>query len=215
MKVLGRRALEALRVQCVNSLDLARRERDGIAVLLLAAMLLGAVPEWTRRRQATKYESWWAGLPANTQRWLDSLHQEYRLADTLFVFYPNTIGAEDWMRLGVAASLARRVERYVQAGGHFREPTDLLRVYGFPEEEYERLAPWVAIRPGGEGAGSGGWSRRGSSASGAWSAGGSGSGGWSRTDGRSGGEGWARTEGRSGGELKVHPVVPLSCWPAP
>jgi len=192
MKIFGRRAIEALRVQCVNGLDLARRERDGIAVLLLAALLLLAVPEWTRRWQAAKYESWWVGLPANTQRWLDSLHQEYRVADTLFVFDPNKIGAEDWMRLGMAASLARRVERYVQAGGRFREPTDLLRVYGFPEDEYERLASWVAIEAEGEGRGSRGWG-------GAQSKGSSGGWGGGESRGSSGGWGGGESRGSSGG----------------
>jgi competence protein ComEA len=128
-------------------LDLARRERDGLSVLLLALVMLLWLPEWTQARRLKAYEPWWEALPEQTRRWVDSLSREYRLPDTLFVFDPNTLSADQWMSLGLGASLAGRIERYVGAGGRFREPEDLLKIYGFPEGEYERLAEWISIAP--------------------------------------------------------------------
>lgn len=117
-------------------------------VLMMAAILLLWVPEWSRGRLEQRYASWWEALPEQTRLWLDSLHQEYRLPDTLYEFDPNTLLAEDWMRLGLGATTAGRLERYLGAGGRFREPEDVLKIYGFREADFERLSAWMKIEEG-------------------------------------------------------------------
>ncbi len=138
-----------------DALDLPRRERDGLTVLLAAVALLVLVPEWTATRQARREAAFWAALPAATRAWMDSV--EAAMApppDTVFPFDPNTLDEAGWVRLGLDARLAARIGRYRAAGGRFRDAEDLLDLYGFPRPAYERLAPWVRIGPAsGEGPG--------------------------------------------------------------
>lgn len=129
-----------------DALDLPRRERDGLTVLLAAVALLVLVPEWTAARQARREAAFWAALPAATRAWMDSVEAaQAPPPDTLFPFDPNTLDEAGWVRLGLDARLAARIGRYRAAGGRFRDAEDLLDLYGFPQPAYERLAPWVRI----------------------------------------------------------------------
>jgi competence ComEA-like helix-hairpin-helix protein len=49
-------------------------------------------------------------------------------------FDPNTYSAADWEKLGLFPSIAKRIVKYREAGGQFRSPKDVGKIYGFPEE---------------------------------------------------------------------------------
>lgn len=57
----------------------------------------------------------------------------------LFNFNPNTVSVAGWQQLGLPRWLAERIEKYRSKGGQFRKKEDLLRIYNFPPDLYERL----------------------------------------------------------------------------
>lgn len=64
---------------------------------------------------------------------------------SLFPFDPNTADSGTFARLGISPSIAGRIVRYRSKGGRFRKPSDLRRIYGFPEECYRQLSPYIRI----------------------------------------------------------------------
>jgi competence protein ComEA len=63
----------------------------------------------------------------------------------LFEFNPNTLSVADWQKLGLSPNLAQRIEKYRAKGGKFRRKTDLKKIYGFPEELYLELEPFIQL----------------------------------------------------------------------
>jgi len=66
----------------------------------------------------------------------------------LFAFNPNQISSEQWQALGLPRWLAERILKYRAKGGQFRKKEDLLRIYDFPEESYQRLEPYIQLPDG-------------------------------------------------------------------
>lgn len=62
-----------------------------------------------------------------------------------FAFDPNTIGEEDWVRLGLSAKQAAAIERYKAKGGRFRTKADLGRMYTIRPEQFARLSPNIQL----------------------------------------------------------------------
>lgn len=69
-----------------------------------------------------------------------------------FPFDPNTASETDLKRLGLPVRIVSNLLKYRERGGKFRKADDLLKLYGFSEEDYARLAPYVQVAPakGGE-----------------------------------------------------------------
>lgn len=77
-------------------------------------------------------------------------------------FDPNTADSARLARLGLPPRAASNITKYRRAGGVFRKPEDLKRIYGMTEEDFKRVAPYVRIKreerpafPAGERRGSG------------------------------------------------------------
>jgi len=65
----------------------------------------------------------------------------------LFYFDPNTITINEWSRLGLPGKTIHTIQNYLNKGGHFNKPADLQKIYGFRQEEYQRLEPYIKIPP--------------------------------------------------------------------
>jgi len=65
----------------------------------------------------------------------------------LFSFDPNKITAEEWMKLGVPVYIAERIVNYRNKGGYFKQQEDLLKIYGFRQEDYDILKDYIVINP--------------------------------------------------------------------
>ena len=63
----------------------------------------------------------------------------------LFAFDPNVVGSAEWQQLGLKKYLADRIVNYRTKGGKFRVKKDLLRIYGFPTDQYAILRPYVRL----------------------------------------------------------------------
>lgn len=60
-------------------------------------------------------------------------------------FNPNTATADEMTNLGIPGFIARRIINYRQKGGIFRRKEDLRRIYDFPEDLYQKLAPYIRL----------------------------------------------------------------------
>lgn len=62
-----------------------------------------------------------------------------------FVFDPNKITAEQWIKLGFTEKQALSIEKFKAKGGKFFRPDDLQRVHVISQEMYAHLLPCVQI----------------------------------------------------------------------
>ncbi len=71
-----------------------------------------------------------------------------RSSDTimLFPFDPNTATYDTLVLLGLTARQARTLISYRNAGGIFRSPEDIFRIYGIDRETAEAMIPFITIR---------------------------------------------------------------------
>lgn len=65
--------------------------------------------------------------------------------NALFYFDPNHVTISQMQDLGLTEALAQRIKNYRQKGGSFKTPEDLQKIYGFPEDLYARLKPYINI----------------------------------------------------------------------
>lgn len=64
-----------------------------------------------------------------------------------FLFDPNTVQREDWIKLGVPARVTSSILRYREKGGRFRRPEDIKKIYGLQAALAMRLLPYIIIAP--------------------------------------------------------------------
>ncbi|MGB0522179.1 MAG: ComEA family DNA-binding protein [Flammeovirgaceae bacterium] len=63
----------------------------------------------------------------------------------LTTFNPNLASQQKFETLGMPHYLAKRIVKYRTKGGVFRVKKDLLKIYGFPEDLYTELEPYIKI----------------------------------------------------------------------
>ncbi len=142
----------------------SRRERAGIAVLMVLILLSEAVSlsvpsAWTKDGTTGEsfdhaYASFVASLSEQEHdRSVQSSYtsgrhrkQEAHLAP----FDPNTTDSAGFTRLGLPPWMARNILRYRAKGGTFRQPEEFRKVYGLTEEQFATLLPYIQIaeKPG-------------------------------------------------------------------
>ncbi|MBC8052103.1 MAG: helix-hairpin-helix domain-containing protein [Sphingobacteriaceae bacterium] len=71
--------------------------------------------------------------------------EEKEVASELFVFNPNNLPDEDWMRLGLSAKQIRVIKNYESKGGRFYTKEDLRKIYSIRPGLYSRLEPFIQI----------------------------------------------------------------------
>lgn len=139
----------------------SRSERNGILVLCAIILLAALLPRWIkfgRNDAGSEWQELVLKLNATTLRQdsmlaltSDAAANPFdnaagkRPASALFAFDPNQADAEQLRRLGLPKHVTNNLIRYRQAGGRFRKPADLQKIYGLSEEMYRRLEPYVLI----------------------------------------------------------------------
>ncbi len=137
------------------------REARGALALLVLSFFMLLVPTFFRKL-APVFFNRPDGPPAAS---LDSLAEVLRSAAAVpafpssrpavpdsssriayFVFDPNAASIPQMQQLGFPPYLAQRIDKYRGRGGKFRKADDLLRIYGFPEDLFARVRPYVRIR---------------------------------------------------------------------
>ena len=64
---------------------------------------------------------------------------------TMRHFNPNKLTAKEWMELGIQEEVAYRIINYRLSGGRFRNPEDLLKIYGINQELIKLYAEYMII----------------------------------------------------------------------
>jgi len=133
----------------------SRTETRGLLLLLsLVVLAVGASVAYDR------YEVTYHQLPQDQEVLQGLLQQlearaEYTseekniddeaIAVRKFNFDPNTAAVESLSQLGIPDFLAKRIEKYRNKGGSFSKAEDLKKIYGFPDDLYHELAPFIQI----------------------------------------------------------------------
>ncbi|MGX5852811.1 ComEA family DNA-binding protein [Dyadobacter jiangsuensis] len=60
-------------------------------------------------------------------------------------FDPNSASVRQLMGVGISGFLAGRIERFRTKGGRFNRKEDLMKIYDFPPDLYERLEEYIVI----------------------------------------------------------------------
>ena len=120
---------------------------DRKAILVIAGILLlvnlGLWIFTTPSPQPLKEES---GLPDTTSTPITCKERSESEAATLFRFDPNTADSATFVRLGLRPRVARAIVHYRAAGGVFRKPQDLARIYTLSDSDFRRLLPYINIK---------------------------------------------------------------------
>ena len=67
------------------------------------------------------------------------------IAVRLIRFDPNTASVDRLCGLGIPPFLARRIDKFRSKGGKFRKKEDLLHIYDFPSDLYQKLESYIVL----------------------------------------------------------------------
>ncbi len=62
-----------------------------------------------------------------------------------FNFNPNTVSEEELGKLGIKENIARRIINYRNSGARFKEKSDLKKIYGITDIQYQTLEPYIIV----------------------------------------------------------------------
>jgi competence protein ComEA len=148
--------------------NFSKKERVAVLLLLTAIVFVILIPYWWLVNQKKQMDAGdVAGLKkqlaqlnfstSNTENYeygsennyahTASYHVPSSESITLFHFDPNQLTAEGWKQLGLKDKTIKTIQNYLAKGGHFYRPEDLDKVYGLSGYDYERLFPYIKIKP--------------------------------------------------------------------
>lgn len=130
-------------------------------LIIIGAILLPAYYRWSHPnaaiiaqpivlQQVDELVAWQANdssenSAATNEHWREPTRTAASNTATYFQFDPNTATADEWLKLGVKPKTVQTILNYRNKGGKFRKPEDLLKLYGLPKEQAEKLMPYVSI----------------------------------------------------------------------
>lgn len=120
--------------------------QDRRAIILLATLIVVAIvllwtkPMW-HREEATVL----LGTDSVAMRLESPTPQQPIVKIEPRPFNPNTADSLELLSVGLPPRVARNILRYRKAGGEFRRPEDLARIYGLHDSVFASVKPYVAI----------------------------------------------------------------------
>ncbi len=134
--------------QLKDMFSLHASERRGTFLFIILLVLLCG---WV------VYEQWLYTPPkfdpgpirAEMEQWIAERRsmdrKEEEPAAELFDFDPNTIGREEWRKLGLSDRQINGIFNYKEKGGQFRVKKDLAKMYTIPPETFAQLEPFILL----------------------------------------------------------------------
>jgi competence protein ComEA len=138
----------------------SKKERGGIIALLIVMMISiivfvfidqfpisnsydysefkNEIDEFEKQRELA--------VKSNYQKKKTQYNSKYPKSNSqLFTFDPNTLSNDSLQLLGLYPKLSERIVKYRNAGGKFKNPEDLKKIYGFPEKKFEEIKAFIQI----------------------------------------------------------------------
>lgn len=67
------------------------------------------------------------------------------VSPTLFMFDPNTLDEQGFLKLGLNAKVVHTITSYRNKGGYFKSAKDFKKIYGLSNADAEKLIPYIQI----------------------------------------------------------------------
>lgn len=142
--------IKIIRYWIVRLVGVSKGEANALLILVPILLLVIVVPPFFNRYIVNVYSN-----HESDQVILDSLlsqlesHQESLIQVTPLTvfskFDPNTSSSKALQSNGISEKIANRIINYRNKGGVFKEKKDLKKIYGFKEDLYEVLIPYIDI----------------------------------------------------------------------
>lgn len=128
----------------------SRKERTGVIALLVLIFSIWLLPEFFGKPEQMQEELLLKADSAHNKMGEAGAGSNGGVVKTfrLFPFDPNLVSNADWELLGVRPKTIATIRNYLDKGGRFRQPQDLMKIYGLRKDEVERLMPFVRIDQG-------------------------------------------------------------------
>jgi len=148
--------MKRLRIYFINYFGFSKVEANASIILVIVIVVFAIVPRFLIHN----YQSNLTTLDSIKQssellEWHHEVKTSLRLkekkidemSNMRFEFDPNLASVKDLISLGFKPYAAERIERYRNAGGIFREATDLNKVYGVNTKLVAELLDYINIPP--------------------------------------------------------------------
>lgn len=120
--------------------------QDRRAIILLATLIvLTVILLWTKSMWHREEVTVSLGTDSVAMRLVLPSPQQPIVKIELRPFNPNTADSLELLSVGFPPRVARNILRYRKAGGEFRRPEDLARIYGLHDSVFTRIMPYIAI----------------------------------------------------------------------
>lgn len=133
-------------------LQFSKKERIGLAIVLLLIGLFLYLPSWIKPTiQPLQQEdtAWLKGVHEVEKRpvkeWESSRSNSSTIQPRYFYFDPNSATQEEFLLLGLSTKNAQTIIRYRTKGGKFRMPEDFLKIWGIEPAVASALMPFIRI----------------------------------------------------------------------
>jgi competence ComEA-like helix-hairpin-helix protein len=127
---------------------LHKSDKDAIIILLIV-IIIGLVVfplvKCSEEDRNVPNKTEYAEKPNKNSRKKPQYYKVPEKEYELFYFDPNTADSTQLLRLGLQPWQVRNIYKYRAAGGRYRKPTDLARLYGLTLKQYKRLEPYIKI----------------------------------------------------------------------
>lgn len=120
--------------------------QDRRALLLLSALIVIAMTLLWTRPMWHHEEPYEAQASDSVVQSLGDMTKDWAIIRiTPHRFDPNTADSLELLSVGLPPYVARNILRYRKAGGVFRKPDDLARIYGLHDTVFTRIKPYITI----------------------------------------------------------------------
>jgi DNA uptake protein ComE-like DNA-binding protein len=125
----------------------SRSDRNGILFLVSLILLFLFIYILLKQQDPISINDF-SKLEAMFEMWQDSVLNDSSeiIEESLFVFDPNTITSEQLKRLELPYFVKENLLRYRKAGGEFKSPSDIKKLYGMNDSVYSQIAAFIKIK---------------------------------------------------------------------
>lgn len=143
-----------MKAQVKNYMSLTKKEWNGMLVLVVLIIVVLAAPyfyQWYHKDSTINVKEFNDAVAllkkANPGSFSAAAKtgKNEALPRTLFKFDPNNLPADQWKKLGISDKQITIIQHYQAKGGRFYKAADLKKIYGVTDDDYDVLAPYIAI----------------------------------------------------------------------